>query len=108
MSKVTRCLRITTPVFTMTVFTLTFGLSFAAAADDFIKECKIGNPGADSEKVCACMSSKITGATRPDAIEAMNKTNIAMAKGASADLSTMTPKVMKGIEAVMTAQVACM
>jgi hypothetical protein len=103
MSSVSRGLRITTSVFAMT-----FGLSFAASADDFVKECKIGNPGAESDKVCNCMSAKVTGADRPDAIEAMNKTNIAMAKGAAADAASMTPKVMKGIETVMTAQVTCM
>ena len=54
------------------------------------------------------MSDKVTGAGRPDAIEAMNKTNAALAKGAQADPATMTPKVMKGVETVMTAQVSCM
>jgi hypothetical protein len=103
MRVVSRGLRITATAFSMTV-----GFSFAASADDFIKECKIGNPGADADKICTCMSGKVTGATRPDAIEAMNKINTAMAKGAAADPSTMTPKVMKGAETVMTAQLACM
>jgi hypothetical protein len=94
--------------FATTAVVMTLGLSFAAAADDFAKECKIGNPGADSDKVCGCMSDKITGADRADAIEAMNKTNTAMAKGAAADPNTMTPKVMKSMEVIMTAQAACM
>lgn len=100
---VSRGLRITA-----TAFILMTGFSFGASADDFIKECKIGNPGPDSDKICTCMSGKVTGATRPDAIESMNKLNAAMAKGAAADPATMTPKVMKGAETVMTAQVACM
>ena len=54
------------------------------------------------------MSDKVTGVARPDAIEAMNKTNIAMTKGTAVDPATMTPKVMKGLETVMTSQVACM
>jgi hypothetical protein len=87
---------------------LTVGFSFAALADDFIKECKIGNPGADADKVCTCMSGKVTGADRAGAIDGMNKTNTAMAKGGAMDPSTMTPQVMKGMETVMTAQVACM
>jgi hypothetical protein len=91
-----------------TAVAMTLSLSFAAAADDFVKECKIGNPGADSDKACNCMSDKITGAGRADAIEAMNKTNTAMTKGAAADPNTMTPKVMKSMEAIMTAQAACM
>ena len=94
--------------FMTTTVVVSLSLSFAAAADDFAKECKIGNPGADSDKVCGCMSDKITGPGRADAIEAMNKTNTAMAKGGAADPNTMTPKVMKSMEAVMTAQVACM
>ncbi len=89
-------------------FVLAAGLSFAAMADDFIKECKIGNPGADSDKICNCMNGKITGADRPDVIEAMSKTNTAMAKGAQADPNTMTPKVMKGIETAITVQMQCM
>ena len=98
-----RCLRITA-----TAFIMTMGLSFAASADDFIKECKIGNPGADSDKICNCMNGKITGADRPDVIEAMSKTNTAMAKGSAADPAAMTPKVMKGIETAMTVQMQCM
>ena len=103
MTTISRGLRITA-----TAFALTVGLSFAAAADDFLKECKIGNPGADSDKICTCMDGKIKGADRPDVIEAMNKTNTAMAKGSAADPSTMTPKVMKGIETAMTTQMQCM
>jgi hypothetical protein len=103
MSFASRGLRITSIAVAMTL-----GLSFAAAADDFAKECKIGNPGADSDKVCGCMSDKIKGSDRADAIEAMNKTNTAMAKGGAADPNTMTPKVMKSMETVMTAQVSCM
>ena len=98
-----RGLRITAIAFAMTV-----GLSVAASPDDFIKECKIGNPGADSDKICTCMDGKIKGADRPDVIEAMNKTNTAMAKGSAADPATMTPKVMKGIETAMTVQMQCM
>lgn len=103
MRNISRGLRITA-----TAFVVAVGFSFAASADDFIKECKIGNPGPTVDKVCSCMSDKVTGAARADAIEAMNKTNTAMAKGAAADPATMTPKVMKGVETVMTAQVACM
>jgi hypothetical protein len=103
MSLVSRSVRIAAIAVVSTV-----GFSLAAAADDFMKECKIGNPGPDSDKVCTCMSDKIKGADRPDAIDAMKKTNVAMSRGTAADAAAMTPKVMKSIEAVMTAQVACM
>ena len=96
-------LRVTTAAFALTV-----GLASVAMADDFIKECKIGNPGPTADKVCSCMSDKVKGSDRADVIEAMNKTNTAMAKGTAADPATMTPKVMKGIETVMTVQVQCM
>ena len=89
-------------------FVVTAGLSFPAMAADFFKECKIGNPGPAPAKICNCMNGKITGADRPDVIEAMSKTNTAMAKGAQADPNTMTPKVMKGIETAMTVQMQCM
>lgn len=103
MSVVSSVLRVTATAFVMSV-----GLASAVMADDFIKECKIGNPGPTSDKVCSCMSDKVKGSDRADVIEAMNKTNTAMAKGAAADPATMTPKVMKGIETAMTVQVQCM
>ncbi|WP_296340637.1 hypothetical protein [Reyranella sp.] len=83
-------------------------LSFTASADDFIKECQAGTPGPDSAKICKCMSDKVSGGDRANAIEAMNKTNAALAKGTQADPSTMTPKVMKGVETVMKVQLECM
>ena len=103
MNVVSNALRVTA-----TAFALTVGLASAAMADDFIKECKIGNPGPTADKVCGCMSDKVTGSDRSDVIEAMSKTNVAMAKGAAADPATMTPKVMKGIETAMTVQAQCM
>ena len=87
-------------------FASTFSL--AASANDFMKQCQAGTPGPDSAKICKCMSDKITGQERAGAIEAMTKTNAALAKGAQADPSTMTPQVMKGMETVMTVQVQCM
>lgn len=90
------------------VFVAGLSLSFAASADDFMKECQAGTPGPDSAKICKCMSDKVPGAERSGAIEAMTKTNAALAKGAQVDPSSMTPKVMKGVETVMKVQLECM
>jgi hypothetical protein len=86
----------------------TIGFSLAAAADDFVKECKIGNPGPTADKVCDCMSDKVKGSDRADAIDAMAKTNVAVSKGTTADASIMTPKYVKSLEVLMTAQAGCM
>lgn len=80
------------------------GVAFAALADDFVNACTIGNPGPDGEKACACMSGKISDSDRAAAIDAMNRTNAAMAKG---DTSILTPDVLKTMGAVMALQAAC-
>lgn len=90
------------------VFAAVVCLSFAASADNFMKECQAGTPGPDSVKICTCMSEKIGGGDRADATEAMSATNAALAKGAQADPSTMTPKVAKSLETVMKVQLQCM
>jgi hypothetical protein len=85
-------------------FALTVGVAFAALADDFIKECRVGNPGPDGEKACICISDKLSGPDRAAAIDAMVKTNAAMAKG---DTSILTPEVLKTMGSVMTLQARC-
>jgi hypothetical protein len=85
-------------------FILTVGVAFAALADDFVKECRVGNPGPDGEKACICISGKLSGPDRAAAIDAMVKTNAAMAKG---DTSILTPEVLKTMGSVMTLQASC-
>jgi len=85
-------------------FVLTVGVAFAALADDFIKECRVGNPGPDGEKACICISDKMSGPDRAAAIDAMVKTNAAMARG---DTSILTPEVLKTMATVMTFQARC-
>jgi hypothetical protein len=85
-------------------FVLTAGVAFSALADDFVKECRIGNPGPDGEKACNCMSDKMSGADRAAAVDAMNRTNAAMAKG---DTSILTPEVLKTMGSVMALQAGC-
>jgi len=83
---------------------MTVGVAFAALADDFVKECRVGNPGPDGEKACVCISGKISGPDRAAAIDAMARTNAAMAKG---DTSILTPEVLKTMGSVMTLQASC-
>lgn len=87
---------------------LSAGIAFTASADDFMAQCKTGTPVPEADKICKCMSDKVTGADRADVIDAMTKTNAAMAKGTAAAAADMTPKVMKGIETAMTVQAQCM
>ena len=83
---------------------MTVGIAFAALADDFVKECRVGNPGPDGEKACVCISGKMSGPDRAAAIDAMARTNAAMAKG---DTSILTPEVLKTMGSVMTLQASC-
>jgi ribosome maturation protein Sdo1 len=88
---------------------LVIGFAGSALADDFLTECKTGvGDAAIADKVCSCMSGKITAADRPTVIDAMKKSNVATAKGGQVDPATMTPQVVKGIEVAMSAQLQCM
>jgi hypothetical protein len=86
---------------------LLVGAAGTAAADDFMKECKVSvmDP-ANGEKVCGCMDGKIKGADRDAVIATMKKANEALAKGSGA--AAMTPQDMKAMEIGMTAQTQCM
>jgi hypothetical protein len=80
----------------------------AASADELEALCKVGNPIDGADKICKCVSDKITGADRPGAIKAMKLTNDAMAKGAMPDQSAWTDDMVKGMTTVATAEAACM
>jgi len=80
----------------------------AASADELEALCKVGNPIDGADKICKCVSDKITGADRPGAIKAMKLTNDAMAKGTMPDQSAWTDDMVKGMTTVATAEAACM
>jgi hypothetical protein len=80
----------------------------AASADELEASCKIGNPIDGADKLCKCVSDKITGADRPGAIKAMKLTNDAMAKGAMPDQSAWTDDIVKSMNVVATAEAACL
>lgn len=79
----------------------------AASADELEALCKVGNPIDGADKMCKCVSDKITGADRPGAIKAMKLTNDAMAKGTMPDQSAWTDDMVKGMTNVATAEAAC-
>jgi hypothetical protein len=80
-----------------------------AWADDFVNECKKGASGGDADTVCTCMSGKVTGATRNDAIAAMQKLNSTRtASGAGMDPKTLPAAQQAGLQAVIAAQSQCM
>ncbi len=77
----------------------------ARAQSDFITECRV----TASEKTCNCMQAQVPAAQQPAAIAAMRKTNAAMNQGGTPlDPSTLPPAEMKGLQAVVLAQAACM
>lgn len=84
-------------------------VSSSAWADDFTDECKKGASSADADKTCACMSGKVTGATRADAIAAMQKITASRASGGSGiDPKTLPAAQQKGLQAVIDAESQCM
>ena len=86
---------------------LALGLSSMAWADDFVSECKKGTSAADPDKACNCMSDKVTGAVRADAIEGMRKMNTSAAAGTAPDPKSLPANQQKGLEAVIGASGQC-
>ena len=87
---------------------LVLGLSSIAWADDFISECQKGSAAADPAKACTCMSGKVTGESRADAIEAMRRMNVPVTQGAARpDPKTFPAGQQKGLEAVIAAHGQC-
>jgi hypothetical protein len=82
-----------------------FGLGLPAVAqtDNFISECQQGSSAADPVKACTCMSGKVTGAVRADAIAAMHAMNTTK----TPDPKALPANQQKGLEAVMAAHGQC-
>ena len=87
---------------------LTLGLPVAGQTDTFMAECQQGSSAADPVKACACMSEKVTGAIRADAIAAMHSMNtIKGTNGGGPDPKTLPANQQKGLEAVVAAHGQC-
>lgn len=83
-------------------------LSSTAWADDFISECQKGTSAADPLKACTCMSTKVTGSIRADAIEGMRRLNTPVAPGGTPpDPKSLPAAQQKGVEAVIAARGQC-
>lgn len=82
-----------------------FGLSLSALAqtDNFMSECQQGSSAADPVKACTCMSGKVTGTVRADAIAAMHAMNTTK----TPDPKALPANQKKGLEAVMAAHGQC-
>jgi len=93
-----------------TVAAALLGLSTAAWADDFIDACMLGSdPATDMPKTCACMSTKIPGNVRADAIAALKQSYKTMQDtGTLLDPTQLPPNLMRGLQAVVLAQADCM
>jgi len=84
--------------------------STAAHADDFIDACMLGSdPATDMPKTCACMSTKIPGNVRADAIAALKQSYKSMQDtGTLLDPTQLPPNLMRGLQATVLAQADCM
>jgi hypothetical protein len=78
----------------------------SAAADDFIAQCMKGET-VDAQRICTCISDKISAKDRPNALAAMTKVNAATAKGEEVSASTLTPEMIQGIAAVTEVEAKC-
>ncbi|SEO13683.1 hypothetical protein SAMN02990966_01130 [Rhodospirillales bacterium URHD0017] len=93
---------------TLATAVLTLGLSAAAQTDNFMSECQQGSSAADPVKACTCMSEKVSGAIRADAIAAMHTMNTTKgANGGGPDPKTLPANQQKGLEAVIAAHGQC-
>ena len=87
---------------------LALGFSAAAQTDNFMSECQQGSSAADPVKACTCMSGKVTGAVRADAIAAMHSMNTTKgANGGPPDPNALPAAQQKGLEAVIAAHGQC-
>ena len=87
---------------------LALGFSAAAQTDNFMSECQQGSSAADPAKACTCMSGKVTGAVRADAIAAMHSMNTTKGtNGGGPDPKTLPANQQKGLEAVIAAHGQC-
>ena len=87
---------------------LALGLSAAAQTDNFMSECQQGSSAADPVKACTCMSEKVSGAIRADAIAAMHSMNTTKGtNGGGPDPKTLPANQQKGLEAVIAAHGQC-
>jgi hypothetical protein len=100
---------------TFTIFSLAalaglfvLAMPVAASADELEAQCKVGNPIDGADKICKCVSDKISGTDRPSAIKAMKLTNEAMIKGTMPDQSAWTDEMVKAMTTVATAEAGCM
>lgn len=79
-----------------------------AQTDNFMAECQRGSSAADPAKACTCMSEKVTGAIRADAIAGMNTMNTTKGpNGGGPDIKSLPANQQKGLEAVMAAHGQC-
>ena len=83
------------------------GLASLAWADDFVAECMKGSSAADPSKACNCMSGKITGSERTDAIEGMRSMNAAASGNTAPDPSKLPAAQQAGLKAVVVAAGQC-
>jgi hypothetical protein len=85
-------------------------LSSTAWADEFTDACMLGNdPATDMPKTCACMSTKIPGDVRADAIAALKQSYKSMQDtGTLLDPTQLPPNLMRGRQATVLAQADCM
>jgi hypothetical protein len=89
------------------VSVMALGLASMARADDFVAECKKGTSAADPDKACNCMSEKVTGAARADAIEGMRSMNATAASGKAPDPKALPANQQTALQAVVSAGQQC-
>jgi hypothetical protein len=84
-------------------------LSSTSWADDFMAECQQGSSAPDPAKSCTCISGKLTGDVRADAIAAMHAMNTTKgsASGSAPDIKSLPANQQKGLEALMGAVGQC-
>jgi hypothetical protein len=92
----------------LAIAVLTLGVSAAAQTDNFMSECQQGSSAADPAKACTCMSEKVTGAIRADAIAGMHAMNTTKGtNGGGPDPKSLPANQQRGLEAVGAAHRQC-
>jgi len=92
----------------LAIAVLTLGLPAAAQTDAFMAECQQGSSAPDPVKSCTCMSGKVTGEMRADAISAMHSMNTTKgANGGPPDIKSLPANQQKGLKALTAVSGQC-
>ena len=92
----------------LTAGALSAGLSTAVLADEFAGLCvSTGPPIPGADRLCACLSGKLSGPERSAAIGAMRAMRDAQTRGAPLDPTRLSADISRAVEGIVAGMMQC-